>query len=89
MYIQVHPRVMRRRPTLSATDVETAVVTTLRSRLRDTDPPQWMGVGFDRTGRLLQYVAVETGFDEWLVFHAMPATKKVLIELDIKGQIRK
>jgi hypothetical protein len=28
--------------------------------------------------------AIETGMDEWLVFHAMPATATVLIEVGLK-----
>jgi hypothetical protein len=34
---------------------------------------------------LVEYVAIETGPDRWLIFHAMPATTKVLIETRLKG----
>ncbi|WP_170175606.1 hypothetical protein [Propionibacterium australiense] len=42
---------------------------------------QWVGVGSDASGRLLEDIAVEDEPDGRLVLHAMPATKKVLIEL--------
>jgi hypothetical protein len=45
---------------------------------------QWVGVGTDAGGRLLEYIAVEHEPDGWLVFHAMPATKKVLIEVGLR-----
>ncbi|MDO5697633.1 MAG: hypothetical protein Q4G51_06625 [Dermatophilus congolensis] len=57
---------------------------TLRSRARDTHPVQWVGVGADANGRLLEYIAVENEPDGWLVFHAMSATTKVLIEVGLR-----
>lgn len=60
---------------------------TLRTATRlDTEPTQWVGVGLDGNGRLLEYVAIETGPDEWLVFHAMPAATKVLIETGLRRE---
>lgn len=35
------------------------------------------------SGRLLEFVAVETEPDGWLIFHAMAATKKVLTEVGL------
>lgn len=61
----------------------TAFEEALRSRGRDTDPIQWVGVGMDRKGRLLEFVAVEDEPDGWLIFHAMVATAKVLNEVGI------
>lgn len=83
MRVSVHPRVMVRHPELSEQDVVAAFVATFRSRARDTDPVQWVGVGMDDRSRLLEYVAIETEMDEWLVFHAMPATTKVLVEIGL------
>jgi|GEM_PF-910612 len=57
---------------------------TLRSRARDTDPIQWVGVGTDAQGRLIEYIAVENEPDGWLVFHAMMASTKVLKELGLR-----
>jgi hypothetical protein len=84
MRVSVHPRVLVRHPEIPEPDAVAAFTASLRSRARDTDPVQWVGVGMDRHGRLLEYVAIETGMDEWLVFHAMPATAKVLIEVGLK-----
>jgi hypothetical protein len=74
---QLHPEV-------TADDVLEAFEGTLRSRARDTHPVQWAGVGTDAQGRLLEYVAVEDEPDGWLVFHAMPATKKMMIEVGLR-----
>lgn len=85
MVIRVHPRVTRRHPEVAEADAEQAFVGTLRKVLReDADPRQWVGVGLDGRGRLLEYVAIETGPDEWLIFHAMSATKKVLHEVGLR-----
>ncbi|NKY11026.1 hypothetical protein [Cellulomonas hominis] len=86
MRVTVHPRVQGKRPEIGDADVQAAFAATLRKVARtDTDPMQWVGVGLDGRGRLLEYVAVETGQDQWLVFHAMPATTKVLIETGLRG----
>lgn len=63
--------------------MQTAFEEALRSRGRDTDPVQWVGVGMDRKGRLLEFIAVEDEPDGWLVFHAMVATRKVLKEVGL------
>lgn len=68
-------------------NVTEAFESTLRSRARDTYPVQWVGVGTDSTGRLLEYIAVEDEPDGWLIFHAMPVTKKVLIEVGQRGYL--
>ena len=84
MRVHVHPRVAQRHPDITAEDVLEAFEGTLRSRARDTHPVQWVGVGADTKGRLLEYIAVENEPDGWLVFHAMPATTKVLIEVGLR-----
>ena len=53
-------------------------------RARDTHPIQWVGVGLDRKGRLLEYIAVEDEPDGWLVFHAMLVTRAVLAEVGLR-----
>ncbi|GAA2027693.1 hypothetical protein GCM10009720_04270 [Yaniella flava] len=73
-----------KRPEISDEDVITAFETALSSRGRNTDPIQWVGVGIDGQGRLLEFVAVEDEPDGWLVFHAMIATTKVLNELGLR-----
>jgi len=84
MRIQVHPRINLRHPEIEAGDVVAAFENSLRSRARDTFPIQWVGVGMDERGRLLQYIAVENEPNGWLVFHSMPATTKVLRELGLR-----
>jgi len=80
----VHPRVTDRHPEITPSDVVEAFERTLRSRARDTHPVQWVGVGTDASGRLVEYLAVEDEPEGWLVFHAMPATKKVMIEVGLR-----
>ena len=84
MRVRVHPRVLQRHPDVTETEVVAAFESTLRSRARDTDPIQWVGVGVDGRGRLLEYVTVEDEPDGWLVFHAMQATAKVLTEVGLR-----
>lgn len=45
-------------------------------------PVGWRGDGRER--RLLEYIAVEDEPDDWLIFHAMPATKTVLIKVGLR-----
>ncbi|MBM7502278.1 hypothetical protein JOD52_003118 [Brachybacterium muris] len=82
--VRVHPRVLRRHSDVTEPEVVAAFESTLRSRARDTDPIQWVGVGVDGRGRLLEYVAVEDEPDGWLVFYAMQATAKVLTEVGLR-----
>ncbi len=84
MRIWVHPRVTAKRPGIMVEDVVAAFSGTLR-RIPRVGTTQWVGIGIDGRGRLLEYVAVENGADHWMVFHAMPATKKVLRELGLEG----
>lgn len=82
----MHPRVARVHPEIEAEDAAAALENTLRAvpRAGSGFPPQWVGVGLDRGGRLLQYVAINVGPDQWLIFHAMHATSKVLREVGLR-----
>ena len=84
MRVHVHSRVVARHPEVTVDQVIEAFEGTLRSRARDTTPVQWVGVGEDAGGRLLEYIAVEDEPDGWLVFHAMPVTTKVLVEVGLR-----
>lgn len=85
MRVEVHPRVAAKRPDLTAAVVGTAFENAMRSRSRlDTNPLQWVGVGLDPAGRLLEWVAVENEPDGWLIFHAAPATEATLREVGLK-----
>lgn len=84
--VRVHPRVNTTHPEIEDEDVVAAFLNTLRSvpRIGTSIPPQWVGVGMDGKGRLLQYVAADEGTDHWLIFHAMPATTKILREVGLR-----
>ena len=84
MLIRVHPSVAAKRPQITPEDVQAVFTSALRSRPRDTDPVQWVGVGMDTNGRLLEFIAIEERADHWLVFHVAPATKSVLFELGLR-----
>jgi len=81
--VRVHPRVSTKRPDITDHEVITAFEAAIRSRGRNTDPIQWVGVGLDTQGRLLEFIAVEDEPDGWLVFHAMLATANVLNEIGL------
>lgn len=82
MTIEVDARVQRRHPDVAPEDAEHAFAASLASVARtDVDPTQWLGVGPDGNGRLLEYVAIQTGADDWFIFHCMTATKKTMSEL--------
>ena len=83
--VRVHSRVSSIHPEVEDADVVAAFRNTLRSVPREGTgfPPQWVGVGIDGKGRLLQYVAINDGPDRWLIFHSMRATTKVLREVGL------
>lgn len=85
--IRVHPRISKRHPEISEEDVKDAFINTLASipRMGTGFPSQWLGVGLDGKGRLLQYVAISESLNSWLVFHAMAATSQVLKQVGLKG----
>lgn len=74
-----------KRPEITERDARAAFLGALRKAPRlGVTPVQWAGVGVDGRGRLLQYVAAEVGPDEWLVFHAMRVTKKIIDEIGLR-----
>lgn len=86
MRVSVHPRVNKKRPEIEDADVIQAFENTLSSWTRATFPLTLVGVGMDAKGRLLEYIAVENEPYGWLIFHAMPASTKVLIEVGLRRQ---
>ena len=86
MRVRVHPRIAAKRPEIQPDDVKAAWDACLRSVARDTDPVKWVGVGLDDHGRLLEFIAIEEGQDDWLIYHAMPVTKSVLAEVGLGGR---
>lgn len=81
MRARVHPRVAVQHPEIAAADALHAFENSMLSRARATRPIQWVGIGADSSGRLLEYIAVEDEPDGWLIFHCMRATNKVLNEI--------
>ena len=81
--IYVHERVERRHPDLSKADVAFAWSNAFVSRPRlDKDPDEYLALGFDANGRLLEMVGIRDEEGDWLVYHALtPATKKAKREL--------
>jgi hypothetical protein len=75
---------MKRHSDLSEADVIHAVANAINSQPRlSTEPMQYVGVGPSLSGSTLEWivVALDDVEDGWYVYHAMPATKKVLREL--------
>lgn len=86
MSIRVHPRVNRVHPEIEDADAVAAFTDCLRAVPREGTgfPPQWVGVGLDGKGRLLQFVAINEGPDQWLIFHTISATTRVLRDLGLR-----
>ena len=84
--IIVHKRVAERHPGLSPEDVAAAWNTAVVSAPRlSKNPDQYVALGFDGKGRLLEMAAVRTDSGDWLVFHAMtPPTDGTFRELGIE-----
>ena len=81
--IYVHDRICQRHPNLSKQDVAFAWSNAIASRPRlDKDPREYLALGFDANGRLLEMVGIQDDEGDWLVYHALaPATKKAKHEL--------
>ena len=84
----VHPRVQERHPEISEQDVLDAWVSCIRAVPRlDQNPNEYIALGCDSKGRLLEMIALRGSGGILSVYHAKtPPTRKALIEL---GMIRK
>lgn len=82
----VHPRVVKRHPELDEVGVKAAWENALVSAPRiGKDPNQYIALGFDNAGRLLEVVAVRLANGDWLIYHAMtPPSRKTYFELGIE-----
>lgn len=81
----VHPRIHSRHPEISDQDVIDAWDGCMRSipRLAD-NAGEFILLGCDSRGRLIEMVAKRLDVDDWLIFHAVtPPTKKTLKELGL------
>jgi len=44
---------------------------------------EYVAIGFDSKGRLIEMVAIRRSINNWLIYHAKtPPTKKTMAELD-------
>ena len=91
MRVVVDERVTALHPQVSELDVIHAVTFAVCHQVRlGTEPVRYVGIGPGLDGRVLQWIAVRMqGADDWYVFHAMPVTEKVLVELGIKKGARR
>jgi len=82
--VVVHPRIFEKHPEISEQDVLDAWHSCFRSRSRiDKNPHEYIAIGADRQGRLLELVAKCSVDGDWLIYHAMtPPSKKTLKELE-------
>lgn len=83
MEIRVHSRVHAKRPDIDDADAVAAFGSAVAKVARKTDPVQYVGVGVNGNGRLLEFIAAEVGSDEWLIFHCAPLSKSILKELGL------
>ena len=81
--VVVHPRIHRPHPNVSVQDVLDAWSACIRSVPRfGVDNSEFVAVGCDAKGRLVEMVTRRIDADTWLIFHAMtPPTRKTLVEL--------
>jgi len=82
--IEVAPRVTKRHPDLTDDDVRNAWDNTIRWSVRPQKDDEYIAVGFDSSGRLIEMVALRTAIDTWVVYHEQtPPTKRTLLELGL------
>lgn len=79
----MHERVLERHPELSEDDVLDAWASCFRSVPRlDRYPHEYLAIGADSKGRLIEMIARKTSADVWIIYHAFtPPTQKALREL--------
>lgn len=82
--IYVLKRVCERHPNLTEEDVVHAWKFCIKSMLRiEKEPEEWVGIGYDLTGRLVEIVALRSELNgAWLIKHAQtPPQEKIKREL--------
>jgi hypothetical protein len=76
---------MERHPEISEVDVREAWSNFARRQRRgDGKEEYFIAVGFDRAGRPIEMVALQTVDGGWFVYHALtPPTKSIMAELGL------
>jgi hypothetical protein len=86
--VTIHPRVNERHPEICDADVLDAWQNCIRAVPRiDKNPNEYIAVGADSNGRLIEVIALRSLDGDWLIYHAMtPPTRRVLRELGMVGR---
>jgi hypothetical protein len=73
-------------PNCAKEDIITAWENCIASAPRLADnPDEYLAIGFDRNGRLLEIVAIRSATGIWLIYHAMtPPAKRTMKELGLE-----
>ena len=81
--VYVHPRISELHPEVTEQDVLDAWESCIKFVPRlDCDPIEYLAVGMDARGRLIEMIARQTSIGSYIVFHAFtPPTRKMLFEL--------
>jgi hypothetical protein len=82
----VDDRVALRHPDISKEDAAVAWANCIKSRPRiDKNPNEYLAIGADKKGRLIELVALRDTNGDWLIYHAMsPPTKNAKRELQMR-----
>lgn len=83
--VWVHPRIAEKHPELSEDEVLHAWNSCLKSVPRiDKNPDEYIAVGVDPLGRMIEMVARRTPSGPFIIYHAFtPPTRKMLFELKL------
>lgn len=69
--VYVDPRVHERHPDVNPADAEYAWKNCLKSMSRlDKNPNEYIAIGVDAAGRMLELVALRDYEGDWLIYHA-------------------
>ena len=89
--VVVHQRVSQRHPEIEDTDVIVAWNNCLCSACREQSAfNDYVALGFDGKGRLMEMIAVLRTDGSWFIYHAFtPPTKRILKELGFADEGRR
>ena len=88
--VKVAKRIRQRHPELSEDDVRAAWNNTIRWSVRPQRNDEYVAVGFDNSGRLIEMVALRLSIDSWFIYHAQtPPTQRTFKELKMISDERR